>query len=67
MKYTTSLLKLTLPLLVSVFLGQAAADCKVAWDNHNLVAYLLEGSWALNEELTLSIQPTAQPFFQQIK
>ena len=56
MKYT-SLLQLTLPLLVSVFISQAAADCEVEWDMHNVVATQLEGSWAWSE-LNLIISPS---------
>ena len=58
MKHTSSLLQLALPLLVSVFLSQAAADCEVAWDKHNVVATQLEGSWAWSE-LTLIISPSS--------
>ena len=66
MKYT-SLIHLVLPLLVSVFLGQAAADCEVEWDKHNLVATQLAGSWVPNEELTQVISPTGRVFFKQMK
>ena len=70
MKHTTSLLQLALPLLVSVFLSQAAADCEVEWDKHNLVATQLEGSWVPNEELNQVINPSGKSGlrdFNQIK
>ena len=55
----TSTLKLTLPLLVSVFTSQATADCVVEWDSENVVATQLEGSWVPNEELTQIIYPSS--------
>ncbi len=68
MKYTTSLLQLALPLLVAMFLSQAAADCEVEWDEHNLVATQLEGSWVPNEELSQVIYPSSGGAnFNQIK
>ena len=68
MKHTSSLLQLALPLLVSVFLSQAAADCEVAWDKYNVVATQLGGSWVPNEELTQVIYPSSGGAnFNQIK
>ena len=55
----TSLLQLSLPLLVSVFTSQAAADCEVEWDSQNVVATQLEGSWVLNKELSLVLSPSS--------
>merc|ERR1711971_1547073 len=53
----TSLLQLALPLLVSLFTSQATADCDVEWDSENVVAAQLEGSWAINKELSLVLSP----------
>merc|ERR1711971_663390 len=54
----TRLLQLALPLLVSLLTSQAAADCEVEWDSQNVVATQLEGSWALNKELSLVLSPS---------
>ena len=54
----TILLQLALPLLVSVFTSQAAADCEVEWDSQNVVATQLEGSWAIDLELSLVLSPS---------
>ena len=51
------LLQLALPLLVSLLTSRAAADCEVEWDSENVVATQLEGSWALNKELSLVLTP----------
>ena len=56
----TSTLKLTLPLLVSVFTRKATADCVVEWDSENVVATQLEGSWAFNKELSLILSPWSE-------
>ena len=64
MKNTTSLLQLTFPLLVSVFLSKAAADCEVEWDDQNVVATQLEGTWAINENLTLVLSPSQADKFE---
>ena len=59
----TSLLQLALPLMVSLLTSQAAADCEVEWDSRNVVATQLEGSWALNKELSLVLSPfTAEEY-----
>ena len=54
----TRLLQLVLSLLVSLLTSQAAADCEVEWDSENVVATQLEGSWAINMELTLVLSPS---------
>ena len=43
--------------MVSVFTSQATADCVVEWDSENVVATQLEGSWAINRELSLVLTP----------
>ena len=56
MMYTT--LQLSLPLLVSLLTSRAAADCVVEWDSQNVVGTQLEGSWAINMELSLVLSPS---------
>ena len=53
----TSTFNLAILLMVSVFTSRAAADCEVEWDSENVVATQLEGSWALNKELSLVLTP----------
>ena len=45
-----TLFLLALPLLVS-------SDCVVEWDSENVVATQLEGSWALNQEVSNDLYP----------
>ena len=49
--------QLTILLMFSVFTIKATADCVVEWDSENVVATQLEGSWALNKELSLVLSP----------
>ena len=64
----TSLLQLALPLLVSMlFTSQATADCNVEWDSENVVATQLEGSWSLNEDLTLVLSPDSPIYTNELK
>ena len=53
----TSTFHLAILLMVSVFTSQATADCVVEWDSENVVATQLEGSWAINRELSLVLTP----------
>ena len=53
----TCTLQLAIVLMVSVFTIQTTADCVVEWDSENVVATQLEGSWALNKELSLVLTP----------
>ena len=53
----TCTLQLAIVLMVSVFTIKATADCVVEWDSENVVATQLEGSWALNKELSLILSP----------
>ena len=53
----TSTFNLAILLMVSVFTSRAAADCMVEWDSENVVATQLEGSWAINKELSLVLTP----------
>ena len=50
-----NILHLLLALLV--FTTQAHADCVVEWDDENVVATQLEGSWVMNKELSLVLSP----------
>ena len=49
--------QLAILLMVSIFTSKATADCDVVWDSENVVATQLEGSWALNKELSLILTP----------
>ena len=53
--FTNNILKLLLALVV--FTTQADADCVVEWDDGNVVATQLEGSWVMNKELSLVLSP----------
>ena len=53
----TSTFHLAILLMVSVFTSQATADCVVEWDSENVVATQLDGSWAINRELSLVLTP----------
>ena len=54
-----SLLQLALTLVISSLTTPATAECVVEWDSENVVATQLEGSWALNLELSLVLNAWA--------
>ena len=54
-----SLLQLTLALVISSLTTPATTECVVEWDSENVVATQLEGSWALNLELSLVLNAWA--------
>ena len=59
----TSILALIIPLVVSDTTTTTPstpppdANCVVEWDDGNVVATQLEGSWAINRELTQVLVP----------
>ena len=54
--FTNNILQLLLAIVV--FTTEAsAADCVVEWDDGNVVATQLEGSWVMNKELSLVLSP----------
>ena len=53
--FTNNILKLLLAIVV--FTTQSDADCVVEWDDGNVVATQLEGSWVMNKELSLVLSP----------
>ena len=56
--FTNNILQLLLALVV--FTTEAsAADCVVEWDDGNVVATQLEGSWVINKELSLVLSPSS--------
>ena len=50
---------LSLALVISSLTTPATAECVVEWDSENVVATQLEGSWALNLELSLVLNAWA--------
>ena len=54
-----SLLQLALALVVSSLPAPATAECVVEWDSENVVATQLEGSWAINLELSMVLNAWA--------
>ena len=53
--FTNTILQLLLAIMV--FTTKADADCVVEWDDGNVVATQLEGSWVMNRELSLVLSP----------
>ena len=60
---TTSILQLMIPLVVSGTTSTTPAtpppdaNCVVEWDSGNVVATQLEGSWAINREISHVLSP----------
>ena len=42
-------------------------NCEVEWDKNNVVATQLEGSWAVNKELTSVLYPSYSHSFPRLK
>ena len=46
-----------LQLLLAIVVFKSDAKCQVEWDDENVVATQLEGSWAINREISHVLAP----------